>query len=221
MSMLPNPSHLEAVSPVSMGKARARQLSQQGGPYSSGPYSSHSRNSKVHKKKIRSFIAAVLIFLLSFSLLSSFLPLLSSPSISPPFLSYFLLSSSLSSPPLLSPPLLFFVPSSSQVLNLQVHGDGAFTAQGIATESFTLSSLPHFVVGGTVHLVVNNQLGFTTESDHGRWGVAVLVVCKNFLSYARNSNVVFAHSPLFWDTLYKWIDVVIFLTFLQIFSLLH
>ena len=47
VSMLPNPSHLEAVSPVSMGKARARQLSQQGGPYSSGPHSSHNRNSKV------------------------------------------------------------------------------------------------------------------------------------------------------------------------------
>lgn len=41
VNMLPNPSHLEAVSPVSMGKTRARQLSQRVGPYSLGPYSSH------------------------------------------------------------------------------------------------------------------------------------------------------------------------------------
>ena len=50
-----------------------------------------------------------------------------------------------------------------------MHGDAAFSAQGIVTEGFGLSSLPHFDVGGTVHLVVNNQLGFTTEGDHGRW----------------------------------------------------
>ena len=104
-------------------------------------------------------------------------PLPSSP------LLFLLLSSPLSSS--------FFLPS-PQVLNLQVHGDASFTAQGIATESFTLSSLPHFDVGGTVHLVVNNQLGFTTESDHGRWGVALLVVCNSFPSCARTSCSVCA-----------------------------
>ena len=59
VNMLPNPSHLEAVSPVSMGKTRARQLSQRAGPYSSGPYSSHFSSSdnkpefenKVHKRR--------------------------------------------------------------------------------------------------------------------------------------------------------------------------
>ena len=35
-------------------------------------------------------------------------------------------------------------------------------------ESLVLANLPHFNVGGTVHLVVNNQLGFTTGEDHGR-----------------------------------------------------
>jgi len=49
-----------------------------------------------------------------------------------------------------------------------VHGDIAFTGQGIVTESLGLSSLPHFDVGGTVHLVVNNQVGVTTEWDHAR-----------------------------------------------------
>lgn len=59
VNMLPNPSHLEAVSPVSMGKTRARQLSQRAGPYSSGPYSSQFSSSdnkpefesKVHKRR--------------------------------------------------------------------------------------------------------------------------------------------------------------------------
>jgi len=61
VSILPNPSHLEAVNPVAMGKARARQLSQRGGPYSSGPHSTHFHNSdnkmefknKVHEEELR------------------------------------------------------------------------------------------------------------------------------------------------------------------------
>ena len=35
-------------------------------------------------------------------------------------------------------------------------------------ESLGLAYLPHFDVGGTVHLITNNQLGFTAEGDHGR-----------------------------------------------------
>lgn len=97
MTMLPNPSHLEAVNPVCVGKARARQLTKRDYPY------------------------------------------IDSPS-----------------------------PTSSKVLCLQVHGDASFSAQGIVAETLCLSSLPHFDVGGSVHLVVNNQLGFTTEREQGR-----------------------------------------------------
>ena len=50
-----------------------------------------------------------------------------------------------------------------------MHGDTSFPGQGVSAECLTLSSLPHFDVGGTVHLVVNNQIGFTTEWDHARW----------------------------------------------------
>lgn len=98
VSMLPNPSHLEAVNPVTLGKVRARQLSLGDGPYSSAPQ-----------------------------------------------------------PPTISP--------RTKVLSLQIHGDAAFSAQGVVTESLGLSSLPHFDVGGSLHLLVNNQLGFTTERD--------------------------------------------------------
>ncbi|BGP41616.1 putative 2-oxoglutarate dehydrogenase E1 component DHKTD1, mitochondrial [Rhodotorula kratochvilovae] len=54
------------------------------------------------------------------------------------------------------------------VLSVSIHGDAAFGGQGVVAESLNLASLPHFNVGGTVHLVVNNQLGFTTASTQGR-----------------------------------------------------
>jgi probable 2-oxoglutarate dehydrogenase E1 component DHKTD1 len=55
-----------------------------------------------------------------------------------------------------------------KLLHYQVHGDAAFTGQGVNQEMLELSMVPHFEVGGSVHLTVNNQLGFTTPSDRGR-----------------------------------------------------
>lgn len=57
---------------------------------------------------------------------------------------------------------------SSNVLNVQLHGDAAFTGQGINQEMLMLSNTPHFDVGGSIHLVVNNQIGYTTPADRGR-----------------------------------------------------
>ncbi|XP_071454032.1 2-oxoadipate dehydrogenase complex component E1 [Hetaerina americana] len=57
---------------------------------------------------------------------------------------------------------------SDKVLNIQVHGDAAFAAQGVNQETLALSNVPNFEVGGTVHLIVNNQMGFTTPADRGR-----------------------------------------------------
>ncbi|XP_040172310.1 probable 2-oxoglutarate dehydrogenase E1 component DHKTD1 homolog, mitochondrial [Anopheles arabiensis] len=97
LNMLHNPSHLEAVNPVSMGKARAKQLALADGPYdTSGP----DRRSKV--------------------------------------------------------------------LNVQVHGDAAFPGQGINQECLMMAAVPHYEVEGTVHLIVNNQVGFTTPAERGR-----------------------------------------------------
>uniref|UniRef100_A0A668A8D3 2-oxoadipate dehydrogenase complex component E1 n=1 Tax=Myripristis murdjan TaxID=586833 RepID=A0A668A8D3_9TELE len=50
----------------------------------------------------------------------------------------------------------------------EVHGDGSFTGQGIVPETFTLANLPHYRVGGSIHLIVNNQVGYTTPSERGR-----------------------------------------------------
>ncbi|XP_026059023.1 2-oxoadipate dehydrogenase complex component E1 [Carassius auratus] len=98
VTMLPNPSHLEAINPVTQGKTRGRQQVKQDGDYSTDPHAQPG----------------------------------------------------------------------DKVICLQVHGDASFSGQGIVPETFTLSNLPHFRVGGSIHLIVNNQVGYTTPSERGR-----------------------------------------------------
>ncbi|CAJ0581966.1 unnamed protein product, partial [Mesorhabditis spiculigera] len=110
VTMLPNPSHLEAVNPVAMGKARGRSRSLSLGEYS------EERGARV----------------------------------------------------------------GDGVLCVQVHGDGAFTGQGVVWESIALSQAPHFRLGGSVHLVTNNQVAFTAEAHVGRSTTHTTDIAKAF-----------------------------------------
>ncbi len=55
-----------------------------------------------------------------------------------------------------------------RVLPLAMHTDASFAGQGIVAETFQLADLPAFSVGGTIRVVANNRLGFTTEPEEGR-----------------------------------------------------
>mmetsp|Transcript_1217 Transcript_1217/g.1983 ORF Transcript_1217/g.1983 Transcript_1217/m.1983 type:complete len:1018 (+) Transcript_1217:119-3172(+) len=91
LSLLPNPSHLEAVDPVAAGKTRAKQF--------------FSGNREEDKLKHMAVV---------------------------------------------------------------MHGDAAFAGQGVVYETMQLSRVPDFAVGGTVHVIVNNQVGFTTNPANAR-----------------------------------------------------
>lgn len=89
ISLMPNPSHLEAVNPVVMGKVRAEQ-----------------RNARDDTR--------------------------------------------------------------SKVMGLLIHGDAAFAGQGLVAETLELSALPGYQTGGTLHIIINNQIGFTTSPKYAR-----------------------------------------------------
>jgi len=55
-----------------------------------------------------------------------------------------------------------------KVMSILIHGDAAFSGQGVVYETFHLSDLPNYSTHGTIHIVANNQIGFTTDPRSSR-----------------------------------------------------
>jgi 2-oxoglutarate dehydrogenase E1 component len=68
----------------------------------------------------------------------------------------------------------------NQTLPILIHGDAAFPGQGVVAETLNLSRLPGYWTGGTIHIIANNQLGYTTEPQDSRSTLYASDLAKGF-----------------------------------------
>lgn len=67
-----------------------------------------------------------------------------------------------------------------KAVTIMIHGDAAFPGEGVVAETLNLSRLKGFNTGGTIHIIANNQLGFTTDQEDGRSTAYASDLAKGF-----------------------------------------
>ncbi|AER40366.1 MAG: 2-oxoglutarate dehydrogenase E1 component [Flavobacteriales bacterium] len=77
---------------------------------------------------------------------------------------------------------------SKKIIPILIHGDAALSGQGIVYEVIQLSKLKGYKTGGTIHIVINNQIGFTTNYTEGRSSIYCTDIAKVLLSPVLHIN---------------------------------
>eukprot|EP00029_Vermamoeba_vermiformis_P007267 TRINITY_DN309_c0_g1_i1.p1 TRINITY_DN309_c0_g1~~TRINITY_DN309_c0_g1_i1.p1 ORF type:complete len:1036 (+),score=285.46 TRINITY_DN309_c0_g1_i1:380-3109(+) len=67
----------------------------------------------------------------------------------------------------------------SKSMAVQLHGDASFAGQGVVWETLNFAGVPDYTTGGTVHIVINNQVGFTTNPQNSRGGLYCTDIAKS------------------------------------------